>query len=493
MMRAPRESSLAPCAIGRCPCASSRSIRAPPPTPVSSSPHDATNGTGGRPAASASTRSIVALLGLAHFLLLGGYYAIRSVRDAVGTNVYANRNEPTELFGWTVQVGMDDLWLAVFGVNVLLAPLYAAYARARNRRTLLAGVLAFFALNAAYFGFLFETTEGVTRVWVDRAFYVWASVFAMFALSAFWSFASDVFSLERAKRTFGVVAACGTLGQILGSRLTGELARTSSGLTAIIGTFVVLVLAAAAVLWKLDRRTRASIASADDADERPIGGSVWSGFVAVVRSPYLFAIAGYILLMTLSSTAFYYLQQDVANSAFDSRNERIAYFASIDEWTGWVTLGLQAGVIGVVMRRVGMGVALGALPIAAAIGLVLAWQLLSGVDVTDEDALREVARANLGLIAAILVGQRMVRYAFAKPAREALFTLVSREERFKSKSFIDTAIYRGGDVVWAQTFEGLIGRGFGFANVLALALVPVAVWGGVSAGLGRSAARRERG
>ena len=465
------------------------------------SPHDPSDD--GAPS-TGSDRAVVALLGLAHFLLLGGYYGIRSVRDAVGTNVYANSDEPVHLLGRTFTIGIGDLWLAVFVVNLLLAPLYAAYARSRNRRTLLGGVLVFFASNAALFGVLFETTEGEARVWTDRAFYVWASVFAMFALSAFWSFASDVSSLDRAKRTFGVVAACGTLGQIVGSRTTGELARSSAGLSWILGAFVVTVVGAAATLWALDRRTRARLAragdersddrgadGASDGDTTAIGGSVWSGFAAVVRSPYLFTIACYILLMTLASTAFYYLQQDVANSAFDSRDERIAYFASIDEWTGWVTLGLQAGVIGFVMRRVGMGVALSALPVAAAVGLVVAWNLLSGVDFADEDAVRAVARQNLTLVAAILVAQRMVRYAFAKPAREALFTLVSREERFKSKSFLDTAVYRGGDVLWAQAFEGLVGRGFAFASVLAIALVPVVLWGGVAVGLGASARRRD--
>jgi len=451
-----------------------------------------------RPARPASAeRGVVVLLGLAHFLLLGGYYAIRAVRDAVGTNVYANSDTPIELAGRAFTIGIGDLWLAVFVVNVLLAPLYAAYARARNRRSLLVGVLAFFAANAAAFGVLFETTDGDARLWIDRAFYVWTSVFVLFALSSFWSFASDVCSLDRAKRTFGIVAACGTLGQIAGSTATRELARSSADLSWIVGGFVLLVLGAAATLWVLDRRTRervgerrAGAVEAENENDR-IGGSIVSGFTAVLRSPYLFAIAAYILLMTLASTAFYYLQQDVAHTAFDTRDDRIAFFAGVDAWTGWVTLGLQAGVIGFVMRRVGMGVALVALPVATVAGLAVAWSVLSGVDFTDADAVGAVARANLGLIVGILVAQRMVRYAFAKPSREALFTLVSREERFKSKNFLDTVVYRGGDVVWAQAFEGLIGRGFAFASVLAFALVPVAIWGAVAAGLGASAKRRD--
>src|SRR3546814_17589088 len=47
-------------------------------------------------------------------------------------------------------------------------------------------------------------------------------------------------------------------------------------------------------------------------------------------------------------------------------------------------------------------------------------------------------------------------YAVAKPAREVLFTVGAAEEKYKSKNFIDTAVYRGGDAV-----SGWIYAGFG--------------------------------
>lgn len=474
--------SIAPlCAANGHPCSISATLltRARPlqPTPVNSppTPHAA------RPDAAPTVgeRTLGLWLALAHFLLLGGYYAMRPVRDEVAANLRAIESD----------ISIGDLWTAVFFVNLALAPIYAAFVSSSSRRRLLSSVLGFFALCAVGFAIVFETTSGEARLWADRVFYVWASVFVMFVISSFWSFASDLCSMDRAKRIFGLVAAAGTAGQILGSTVTRELASEDVRASVILTVVVVLLVAAAVVLWWIDRAfaTPVQVSGIPTHRDDRIGGTFLSGFTAVINSPYLLAISGFLLLMTMSSTVFYYVQSDLVGAAFEDRSERRAFLANLDVWTGWITLVLQGGVVAFLMRRIGLGLTLAGLPLVAIVCVGAVWTAFDGA---DPALLGEVATTNLSLLAVALVAQRVARYALAKPARETLFTLVSRDERFKSKNFMDTAVYRGGDVLWARVFEGLMGAGHALANVLAMALPVLALWGALALALGRNAKRR---
>lgn len=430
-----------------------------------------------------SDRALVIGLGLAHFLLLASHYLMRPVRDEVAANLRAVDSD----------IGIGDLWMAVFFVNLALTPVYAAFARSSSRRRLLCGLVLFFALNAAIFSEVFASTSGTTRLWADRAFYVWASVFVMFALSSFWSFASDLCSLERAKRLFGPIAAAGTTGQIAGATVTREMSESNLGASAILLVAVVTLCLAALVLYLVDRRaTPVGPTDAGAPESTRIGGSIWSGLVAVVRSPYLLAITGFLLLMTMSSSVAYYVQSDAVSAAFDERAARREWLAGLDVWVGWIALALQAGVVGAIMRRAGLGVALVALPVIA-IACALTFGLTLPTS-TNETALATAASTSLGVLGVALVAQRIARYAFAKPARETLFTLVTRDERYKSKSFMDTAVYRGSDVLWARVAEGLMRGGQGISiGTLALVSVPLlVVWSVLAWFLGRHAQGRKR-
>jgi AAA family ATP:ADP antiporter len=77
-----------------------------------------------------------------------------------------------------------------------------------------------------------------------------------------------------------------------------------------------------------------------------------------------------------------------------------------------------------------------------------------------------------------------------KPALEALYTVIPREEKYKAKNFIDTTVYRTGDQVGAWSNKGLLALGMSFTT-MAFVTVPLAgVW--VVTGLGLGAAQRKR-
>jgi AAA family ATP:ADP antiporter len=209
----------------------------------------------------------------------------------------------------------------------------------------------------------------------------------------------------------------------------------------------------------------------DAGDHAIIGGNAWAGISAVLRSPYLLGISAYVLVMTIIATFIYFTRLAMVAAAADDTDARTVIFANIDLITQVSTLVLQAIVTGHLMKRLGVAVALAILPVVVSLGFI-------GLAAAGSFAVLILFDATF----------RAIQRAITRPARETLFTVVTREEKYKSKAFTDTFVYRGGDVIGAWT-EGLLGR-LGFALVgLASVAVPLAV---VWAVLGLWLARRQQ-
>jgi AAA family ATP:ADP antiporter len=73
-----------------------------------------------------------------------------------------------------------------------------------------------------------------------------------------------------------------------------------------------------------------------------------------------------------------------------------------------------------------------------------------------------------------------------RPAREVLFTVLRREDKYKSKSFIDTFGYRCGDQFGAWSYSALDQVLHISFNVISfIGVVVVAVWCALGVWLGR--------
>jgi AAA family ATP:ADP antiporter len=295
------------------------------------------------------------------------------------------------------------------------------------------------------------------RPWIDRVFYVWASVFALFVVAVYWGFIVDLFREEQGKRVFGFIAIGSSLGGILGSFLTALIA-------SLVPVFVLLLVAvvplevAAWIAWFLHRKAGVGQTTLRVEGKERIPGTAWSGIGLVFRSPYLRLLALFIFIMTFASTVLYFQQADLIGQAFgDDRGASRQFLAWIDLATNILTILLQAFLAAHLMRWLGIGLALAFLPALAFLGF-----LSLGV---------------YPLLAVLVVFQvlyRSGRYAITRPAREVLFTVLGREERYKSKAFTDAAVYRGGDLVNGWVYTGLQALGL---TVGAIALVAVPVMG----------------
>lgn len=399
------------------------------------------------------------------FCILTALMMLRPARDALG-----------------MERGIDSVrWLFIGTAVVTLAvnPLFGGLVARLRRLHFISATYAFFALSLAGFWALLVFAPGAVGTRSGQVFYVWFSVFNLFVTMVFWALLADRFSSDQGRRLFALVAVGGTLGAIFGPWLASRLAEPlgTPSLLLVAAGFLLLAILLAWVLVRVrsDREASAAAeaASAIASEERRIGGSAWAGLRAVFASPYLMGIAGYVLAMTVVATFIYFTRLQMVAAAESDLDARTGLLGSIDMWTQIAVLALQLTLTGQIIRRFGLAVALAVLPVATALGFV-------GLAIYGSFAMLVVLEAM----------NRAVQRGLTRPAREALFTVVSREEKYKAKAFIDTFVYRAGDVVGAQV-EGALGR-IGLAlGGLATVVVPLAVaWALLGLWLGRAHVHR---
>jgi AAA family ATP:ADP antiporter len=319
--------------------------------------------------------------------------------------------------------------------------------------------------------------------WVDGCFFVWVSVFNLFATAVFWAFMTDLFTTEQGKRLFGFIAVGGSLGGILGPIITASLVhRVSTGVLLLICA-AMLELAAQCVRFFPAEFRRPDAKSPDrpgdsaGAAEKPIGGGIWEGVTHICRSPYLFGLFLFILLYTLTSTWAYFQQAELTKAGFVDRAARTAFFAKLDLSVNTLTLVLQIFLTGRLMKFLGVTVTLLFMPVLSLFGFAVM-------------GLMPV----LTVLAVFQVVRRASTFAFMRPAREVLFTVLRREDKYKAKSFIDTFGYRCGDQIGAWSYGGLQALGLGLSAISFIAVPLVAGWCALGVWLGRKQAvlARER-
>ncbi len=409
--------------------------------------------------------SIIAA-GIFFFCVLTALQVIRPARDALG-----------------MQRGIEEIrWLfqGTLIVTLFVNPVFAFLVSRYRRMAFISTTYVFFAASLVGFYLILVGAPQAIGERTGQVFYVWFSVFNLFATAVFWALMADRFSLEQSKRFFAVIAVGGTLGAVFGPWLAGRLAQPlgTESLLLISAGFLIAALAAAFVVAKLQptsmsQGTAGSPASVgSDANTKVIGGSMWEGFRAVFRSRYLLGIATFALIATVMATFIYFTRLRMVEALVTDTDERTAIFARIDLIAQLATLGAQVLLTGHLMKRLGVALTLAVLPAIALFGFI--------------------GLAVFGTLTALIAFDASFRAAqrgVMRPARETLFTIVSREDKYKSKAFIDTAVYRGGDSITAW-LDGLIVRvGMGFA-ALASVGVPLAVFGmGLALWLGREQTR----
>ncbi len=390
------------------------------------------------------------------FCLLTGYYLLRPVREAMGADSDVRAVFPAGLVDWFAGRGvslgdftLQFLFTCTFILMVLLQPVYGALVSRYARRVFLPVVYGFFIACLLAFHFVFESALPGRGM----AFFLWLTVFNLFAVAVFWSFMADVFSNADAKRVYGYIGAAGTLGAMLGPLLTrtlveaigiGQLLLVSAG-------FLIVCLLCILRLrpWAVARELEQNLASG----EVPMGGGVLAGLRLVAREPLLRAIAILVFFGVGVGTLLYNEQAAIARAYFTDAASRTAYYAGIDLAVNGLTLLVQLLLTRWLLTRHGIGPAL----------LIPAFAILIGFAAL-------AASPFPLLVAAVQVVTRASEFSLAKPARETVYTRVPREWRYKAGAAIDTVIYRGGDLtfVWLHKALSVLGSGAVFLTGMAV-------------------------
>ena len=387
------------------------------------------------------------------FCVLSAYYMLRSVRETMA-----------------VEGGVQNVpWLfsSTFVVMLAVTPVFGWVASRYPRRQFLPWVYYFFVINILLFwaGFSYAINNGLSFVWLGRAFFVWLSVFNLFVVSVFWSFMADIYTREQSRRLFGVISAGGSAGALLGPLATGSLV-VPIGFQNLLPISASLLLFGVYCINRLRNWVESEHRGELDstmASAAPLGGTLLGGVTLVTRSKYLSAIGLASIIASLLGTALYMFMTELVGEAFATTDERTRTFAFIDAATNTMAMLVQLLIVKRAVWRFGVGVTLSLLPIISIIGFTLV-----------------AINPSFLAVAAVQAIRRAVGFGLSKPTNDMLYSVVTPEEKYKSKNFIDTAVYRGGDLIGTWTVRALWGLGFAGISIVLLPFatlwVAIALW-----------------
>lgn len=385
----------------------------------------------------------VALPFLTFFSVLCGYFVLRPVRDEIG-----------------VRAGVEQLpWLftATFAATLLLVPLFGWIVSRVRRRTI---ATATYALCSALLLLTYAGLQSADIVAWGVGLFIGISVLNLFIISVFWSLMADSYGEAEARKMYGVIASGGTVGAITGPLLVTFLAPRIGPMNLL--PISAALLALASVLSTLIPRRP------DAPPQQKIGGNVFAGIKLALRSPTLLRIALIVICYTTVSTIIYFEQADLVKQAFADSGQRTRYFALLDLVNNSLTVLVQLLITRQVLTRLGVRIALTAAPALIGTGLV---------------ALAFFPR--LAIVFALQVIHRVGEQGFTRPGREVIYTVVTPEERYKAKNFIDTFVYRGNDALIAWLLGALHAAGAGIATIAGLGIAVAAGWAANGYSLGR--------
>src|SRR6266567_6790423 len=332
-----------------------------------------------------------------NFLVLGGYYIMRPIRDSI-----AGANK-LETLPW--------MFTATLVAMLIANAVFAAIVARMSRRRFIPLAYGFFIFNLALFFILMRTGSQEQQVWIGRALFVWVSVFNLFNTAIFWAFMTDLFTVEQGKRLYGFIAVGGSLGGVLGAYITTHYVR-GIGPANLLGVSAIMF-AIAGFLVRFFPSGFTDGNKAVQAHEKRIGGSIWSGITHIGRSPYLLGLAASMLLYTTTSTWAYFQQSDLTREALKDSGARTVFLAHLDMWVNSITVVIQIFLTGRLLKWFGVGFTLVAMPFVSMMGFAA-----MGIAPT------------LALLAVFQVARRVAAYALMRPSREILFTVLRREDKY---------------------------------------------------------------
>lgn len=405
----------------------------------------------------AETGAVVAAFFL-FFFMWAGYFSVRPVRETIGTIIGRDK--------------LADIWIVTSIVSVLIIPLYGAVVARFRRSLFLPWMYGIVAIVLVFTG-LSLRGEAINMA-AGKFFYVFISVVNLFLLSVFWSFLLELFDRGQTKRLFGVIAAGGSAGALMGP-LISDVAVPFIGNSGVLffgaGLFVASIFCQRMLLGVWSGRTDDS----NKADDRPIGGNPFAGVTIILKSPYVLGIALFVVGISCVNTLLYFEQLRMVEEHFPGLSNRTQIFARFDWIVQLLTVLSQIFLTGRIAQKFGVKALITFVPVVMI--FAFAGLALSGA---------------FAMLTVVVIGRRAMEYAFVRPGREMLWSPLDKETKYKAKNTVDVPVYRGADALSAQLNNWVAGAGFGIAAVAWLGAAVAALWGLLGYWLGRRFEDKEK-
>jgi AAA family ATP:ADP antiporter len=390
----------------------------------------------------------VLLLTLNLFLLMVGYYIFKVTREPL-------------VLALPKGAEMKSYAAAAQAVTLMgFVPLYSWFSSRVDRMRLVMGVIVFFlvCIELFYLGF----QAGVPML--GFFFFVWVGIFSLATIAQFWSYGNDLYDRPTGERLFPIVAVGATAGSPLGALLTAPLFKAGVHPYTMFQITAVLLVVHLVLYRVIERREGGRRTQTVKAHE-PLAGP--GGFALLLRNPYLMLVAGLLLVLNIVNTTGEYLVSrtvvEIASQAGSKEAEVAvlgAFYGGYYFWTNTLALVLQAFVASRLVKYLGIGGVVLALPL---VGLGTYSIVASGV--------------GLAVLRWAKIAENATDYSIMNTARQMLWLPTSREEKYKAKQAADTFVVRSGDMLsGVAVFVGTTFFAAGVRSFAVMNLVLIALW-----------------
>lgn len=393
------------------------------------------------------------------FCVLAAYYVLRPIRDQFAAEVGSSQ--------------LPWFFASTFVVTLILTPMFSWLASCLSRRVVMPLVYLVFIVCQMIFVYLFTHHDLLSPQKLGLLFFVYVSVFNLFVVSVFWSFMTDIWNDEQARRLFPLIALGGTSGAILGPFITSTLVEATGFSFLLLVSAALLFISIICIAFLGRWADRFGTHRNEVRNAAPIEGGMLDGLKQIFNNPFIGTMAVMMLLSDAIGTISYVLVTDYSGMAFPNNAIAQTHFAAnMDLSANIIQALIQLTVTRWLLVRYGAGL------VFVICSVIIVFASLTMALVNDPFA---PIFAGMPSVALIMIITRSLSHGMIQPARETLYTLVPRSLRYKGKNAVDTAVWRAGDIISVLSVKGLRSLGvhvatFGVIWAVLAAIAGVLGW-----------------
>ncbi|MBX9669928.1 MAG: hypothetical protein K2X93_20060 [Candidatus Obscuribacterales bacterium] len=379
------------------------------------------------------------------FLFICVYYVLRPIRRGMVLDGLGNEYMPFVYMGTALVTGLV-VWV------------YSKFAYL-PRKKLIGSIYGIFFVNLLLWWQAFQFESKIT----SGLFWIWLDVFSIMGVTLFWMYANDLFNSSSAKRLFGIVAAGGGLGAVLGSSLTASLVQVigATNMLLVAAGFVAATLAIFLYIEKINEGkalTQRAVASDSKVEDKSSG--LGKAFSLLASNKLLLLLTLVVCLERITPDLVQFVYHEVLHSMATGRDAIAALDANLERWRAMCEFVIELFLVAAVLKRVGSA------PCLASSGVAIVASLLTFA-----------IFANPLIIVAIFHVDEALRHSWFKAAKELTYTVTSRDVLYSVKPVIEMFFYR-----FSRGFAGVLillansVLGLGTTGVLTLGVLCATAW-----------------